>query len=188
MENILFVNSCVRKDSRTLRLAGHLLEKLKGNVSEVRLNNDNIAPLSEGSLSHHDKLIASEDFDDDMFSYARGFAAAGIIVIAAPYWDLSFPALLKVYIENINVCGVTFRYDENGIPKSLCRAKALYYVTTAGGPIIYNMGYDYIRALAENFYGINNIHFISAEGLDIYGVNTENILREAENKIDKMFY
>ncbi len=186
MKNILFVNSCVRKDSRTLRLADRLLEKLKGSVSEVRLDNGSIAPLDEGSLYRRDELIASEDFDDDMFSYARGFAAAGIIVIAAPYWDLSFPALLKVYIENINVCGVTFCYDENGIPKSLCRAEALYYVTTAGGPVIYDMGFDYIRTLAENFYGIKNIHRISAEGLDIYGTDVEKILKEAENKIDML--
>ncbi len=186
MENILFVNTCVRQDSRTLRLAKRLLEKLNGEVREVRPDKENIAPLNKSSLARRDALIASESFDADMFSYARDLAAADIIVIAAPYWDLSFPALLKTYVENINVCGVTFRYDENGIPKSLCRAKALYYVTTAGGPIIHNMGFDYIRALAEDFYEIKDIRFISADGLDIYGADTEKILAEAENKIDML--
>ncbi len=186
MEKILFVNTCVRQDSRTLRLAKRLLEKLKGDITEVRPDKDNIAPLCEGSLYHRDKLIASESFDAEGFAYARDFAAADIIVIAAPYWDLSFPALLKIYAENINVCGITFRYDENGVPISLCRAKTLYYITTAGGPIVHNMGFDYIRALAENFYGIKDIRFISAEGLDIYGADVEKILAEAENKIDML--
>ncbi len=31
-----------------------------------------------------------------MFLYAKDFAESDIIVIAAPYWDLSFPSILKV--------------------------------------------------------------------------------------------
>ena len=60
---------------------------------------------------------------------------ADIIVIAAPYWDLSFPAQLKDYIERVNAVGVTFDYDQEGIPYGLCRAKKLVYITTAGGNI-----------------------------------------------------
>ena len=37
------------------------------------------------------------------------------------------------YFEQINVLGITFVYTPEGYPKGLCRAKALYYVTTAGG-------------------------------------------------------
>lgn len=46
-----------------------------------------------------------------MFKYAHEFANADLIVIAAPFWDLSIPALLKVYIENIAVDGITFEYS-----------------------------------------------------------------------------
>ena len=72
-------------------------------------------------------------------------------MIAAPFWDLSFPASLRQYLEQVNVPGITFRYTEEGIPVSLCRARRLYYVTTAGGyyfPEEY--GYGYVKALAEN--------------------------------------
>lgn len=48
--------------------------------------------------------------------------------------DLSFPARLKIYLENIYVTGIVSKYDENGRPRGLCRAERLYYVTTAGGP------------------------------------------------------
>ena len=35
---ILYVNACVRKDSRTKRLADRLIEKLNGTVEEARLD------------------------------------------------------------------------------------------------------------------------------------------------------
>ena len=49
-----------------------------------------------------------------MFRYARQFAAADKIVIAAPLWDLSFPAQLKVYLENIYVTGIVTKYSDAG--------------------------------------------------------------------------
>ena len=36
----------------------------------------------------------------------RTIANADKIVIAAPFWDMSFPSLLKVYIENIYTIGI----------------------------------------------------------------------------------
>ena len=51
-----------------------------------------------------------------MFDLASQFQQADEIVIAAPYWDLSFPAILKLYLENIYVTGV-FR----NIPKQAGR-------------------------------------------------------------------
>lgn len=105
------------------------------------------------------------------------FANADTVVIAAPYYDLSFPAMLKQYFEQINVLGLTFTYSETGTPKGLCKAKDLYYVTTAGGPIISDeFGFGYVKALAKCFYGIENVYQIKAEGLDIIGADVEAIL------------
>ena len=56
------------------------------------------------------KMLADGAFQDPLFGLARQFAAADRIVIAAPYWDLSFPAALKQYVEQINVLGITFIY------------------------------------------------------------------------------
>ena len=121
-----------------------------------------------------------------MFKYAQQFANADIVLISAPYWDLSFPAILKTYIENINVNGITFSYSEKGYPVSLCKAKKLIYVTTSGGPIISDdFGFGYIKSLSENFYGINDINYIKAEGLDIWGANIQEILEKAKKDIEK---
>ena len=68
-----------------------------------------------------------------------------------------------------------------------CSVKRLFYVTTAGGPILSaEYGYGYVKALAEGFYQIPEIHLIKAEGLDIWGADVEAILREAEAGIDRL--
>ena len=119
-----------------------------------------------------------------MFDLARQFSDAEEIVIAVPYWDLSFPAALKQYFEQINVTGITFKYTEEGIPVGLCRARRLFYVTTAGGCYVpEEFGFGYIKALAQNFYGIPDIRQIRAVGLDIDGADVNAILSSVEDSI-----
>ena len=106
--NILFVNACVRKESRTLVLAKDILSREDGTVTEVDLTKENLLPLNRESLELRDRLLKAGRRDDPMFRYARQFAEADEIVIAAPFWDLSFPSMLKIYMEQITVTGVTF--------------------------------------------------------------------------------
>ena len=181
----LFINACVREESRTLRLAKRLLCRL-GEYEEICLEKSGLLPLNAERLRRRDELSAEKNFSAPEFFEARRFAESERIVIAAPYWDLMFPSLLKIYLENITVCGVTFYYTDEGVPKGLCRAKELYYVTTAGGPIFKNFGFDYVSSLAKDFYGVGKTEFISAEGLDIWGANVEKILKEAERAVDEL--
>lgn len=174
---ILFINACVRKQSRTLILAKRLLNTLEGDIKEVRLEEVKFPVVNEEFLNKRDALIGAGKFDDPMFILARDFANADSIVIAAPYYDLSFPAMLKAYFEQINVLGITFVYTESGIPQGLCKAKDLHYVTTAGGYIMSDApGFGYVKTLANTFYGIEEVHQIKAEGLDIVGADVEAIL------------
>lgn len=173
------MNACVREKSRTKRLAQALLAKLEGEVVSVNLEDICFDVTDEAYLKKRDRLIAEGAFDDDMFALARQFAQADTIVIAAPYWDLSFPAKLKQYIEAINVLGVTFEYTPEGFPKGLCKANKLYYVMTAGGNYVpEEFGFGYIKALAQNFYGISDVELIKAIGLDIAGADAEAILED----------
>ena len=181
---ILYINACVRKASRTKRLADQLISCLKGETEEVRLEEMRFGISDERFLAERDRLLAAGEYDHAMFAPARSFAAADLIVIAAPFWDLSFPAALKQYFEQINAIGITFRYTETGAPQGLCKAKKLYYVTTAGGPIGSDaFGYGYVKALAQTFYGIPDTEMISAEGLDMVGADTELILQDAFQRI-----
>ena len=180
---ILFVDVCVRGEhSRTRELAECYLKDKE--FTRLALAEENIKPLDKSRLEKRQRLIEKGDFSDEIFKYAKQFAEAEEIVIAAPYWDLSFPALLKIYIENICVVGVTFDYLSDGTSKSRCKAKKLTYITTAGGVIPErNFGFDYIKAVASEFFGIKEFECIKAEKFDIYGENHKAILENAKNKI-----
>jgi len=129
-------------------------------------------------------LLSKGDLQNPLFDLARQFAEAETIVIAAPYWDLSFPAMLKQYLEQINVVGITFKYTEEGIPVGLCSARRLFYVTTAGGNYVpEDYGFSYVKALAQNYYGIQNVRKIEADGLDIYGADVNAIMESAEDAL-----
>ncbi len=176
----LFINACVRKDSRTKWLAERLLAGLNEPVERLDLGGMTFPVVDEAYLLRRDRLIAAQRFDDPLFAPAAQFAAADSIVIAAPFWDLSFPAILKQYFEQINVIGVTFRYTPQGVPEGLCRAGRLTYVTTAGGEFVpEDYGFGYVKALAQTFYGIPDVRLIKAVGLDLVGADPEAILNAA---------
>ena len=96
---ILYTNACVRQESRTRRLAENLLEKLDAPIEEVHLEDIAFPAVDEAFLNRRDQLLQRGEYGDPMFALARQFAEAEKIVIAAPYWDLSFPATLKQYLE-----------------------------------------------------------------------------------------
>ena len=184
MDKVLFLNACISPDSRTLKLTETLLEKLGGDVQEVRLQELVLPMLDLKGIVKRNQASRENDFSDPVFDAAKQFAAADVIVIAAPYWDLMFPAVLKTYLENITVSGITFRYSDQGRPQSLCRAQSLYYVTTAGGFIGQNdFGFSYVKALSQIFFGITQIHRYTAEGLDIFGADVEKIMSKAKAAI-----
>ena len=186
-ESILYINACVRKESRTRKLAEKLLMKLAEPWEEICLENITFPTVNEEYLRMRDRLIAEGESGNPMFDLARQFTEAETIVIAAPYWDLSFPAMLKQYLELINVVGITFRYTEDGMPAGLCRADRLFYVTTAGGCYVpEEFGFGYIRSLAQNFYGIQDVRLVQAVGLDIDGADERSIMNAAEAALPDM--
>ena len=82
---VLFIDACVRDDSRTRKLSEALLSKLGGEVKRVPLKDIVFRVSDQSFLEKRDELIAKRQFDDEMFVLARDFAQAETIVIAAPY-------------------------------------------------------------------------------------------------------
>lgn len=188
MCKILFIDSTVRENSRTKELALHILKRLGESHEHLWLKDAAIPPLTREWLALREESSDRKSFEDPRFDYAKQFAAADIVVIAAPFWDNSFPAVLKKYIESVSVRGLTFEYTANGMPHGLCRAKTLIYVTTAGGTI-YNdaYGYGYIKELANVMFGIPEVYKFTAEGLDIVGADCDVIMKNAKDAADKFF-
>lgn len=188
MPTLLWINACIRgKDSRTLQLSQKLLDEIKEDnkndlafhIEEVRLSTENILPLNNERLERREELLSAGNTTDTMFDYANAMASADMIVISAPYWNMSFPALLQIFLEACSVQGITYDYAPDGTPLGLCHASDLYYVTTSGGIIgDCNFGYSYVNTLSKLF-GIGRVHFVSAQGLDMENANVSDILNNA---------
>lgn len=194
MENLLFINACVRGErSRTLKLARRFLEGYqKAHPNTVITQRDlcaqRLQPQYPEVLAERDELWAAGKLDQPMFEPARQFAAADKIVVATPFWDLSFPAVLKIYLERISVTDVTFGYDEQGAMVGLCRASKLLYVVTRGGNYAgtdLEMGTPMLRALCT-MYGIPELITLAAEGLDDVRQDKQALLDAALLRADAL--
>lgn len=181
----LFVNSIMRSKelSRTWRITQSFIDALPQNpgdeLIELDLRTADLHPISIEQADQRPALAAAGDLQHPLLKHAAQFAQADRIIIAAPYWDLSFPALLKLYVENIFVGGLTFRYSEEGRPVSLCRAKKMVYITTSGGRIgENNFGADYFAGICRMF-NITDFQCISAEFMDAQGMPNEQLLDTA---------
>ncbi len=169
MKQLYYINACVRQESRTKKIADEWIASLTEpyEINERNLSELSLQPLNEESLRQRSRLIAQGDYSSPYFDEAKLFASADLIVIAAPYWDFSFPSSVKVWVENISISGLTFRYTEQGFPEGLCRARKMVYFTTAGGMIgDNNFGYDYLRTLFRSLYGIPEAELHMKEYLD----------------------
>lgn len=194
MRRILFVNACIRgEQSRTLRLARGFLRRFGEShgdfeVETADLNALRLMPLYEDTLNARN--AAGDHFEDAQFDLARQFKAADLLVIAAPFWEGTFPAALHTYLERVCVTGFTFSCGEHGYTGH-CRAQEAVFITTRGG--IYEEGeavrdnhaYGFLRTVL-GMLGVRTLHTVAAEGLDIEGADVETILAKAEKRLETL--
>ena len=197
MSEVLFVNACVRGErSRTLALARRFLAEYAAahpgdRVTERDLMADRLEPQYPEVLERRNALWNAGELDGPLFAPARQFAAADKIVVAAPFWDLSYPAILKIYLERISVANITFGYDERGAMVGRCRAEKLLFITTRGGvysegPLAWmEMGQRQMEALCA-MYGIPGFSALIAEDLDNAALDGEAILRAAMERCPEL--
>lgn len=197
MEQLLFINACVRGEkSRSLKLARRFLDRWQqahpdGAITEVDLCKDRPVPQYPEVLAERDALWEAGKLDHPMFDLAHQFANADRIVMAAPFWELSFPAILKIYLERITVTNITFGYNEQGANVGLCKAGKLLLITTRGGNFSrpetawMEMGARQLEALCA-IYGIPSFQCLAAEGLDDIRNDKEAILAEAMSRADAL--
>lgn len=184
MKELLLVDCCIRgAQSRTRALADAFcaaLDSERFHLTRLFPEQEGMLPLTGAFFRQRQQLLEQGALDHPRFRYARQFAAADAVVFAAPFWDLSFPALLKIYVENISVDGITFGCNAQGI-HGLCRGSHLALLTTRGG--FYGgtpgeQGSRYLEALS-GFFGFSRYTCIAAEGLDADGTDPEALLARA---------
>ncbi|MGB1456516.1 FMN-dependent NADH-azoreductase [Spongiibacter marinus] len=90
------------------------------------------------------------------------------IVIAMPLYNLGVPSTFKAWIDHIARAGETFRYTENG-PQGLLHDRPVHIFAARGGQYVgtaMDTQSPYLRHIF-GLMGIESIHFIYAEGLNM---------------------
>lgn len=168
MKKLIFINACIRGEaSRTLRLATPLIAELskRYEITEIDLTDAQALPVNSGIYETRSTLGASAE-DIDM---AKAVANADRIVIAAPFWDMGIPAVLKTFIERISLSGITFSSNEDKSTRGNCKAEKLLYITTrgmeieTGSPL--EQGSSYLKAIAW-LWGIGKVETVAVSGTD----------------------
>ena len=191
---LLFVNGCISQrgeDSRTLALARAFLETwraghLDGEIETVSPE-DLLAlkPFEPEMLNDRDALAGIRCFDAPVFALARQFRAADRIVVAAPFWDLTFPAALRTYIEYISANGLTYHYEADCCHGD-CRGEKLAYLTSGGdAERPESLGVLYWKQLAAMF-GIPAFEYVFTGGLDLDPAKTDELLEAACEKARRL--
>ncbi len=183
MKKLLFVNSCPRgSESRTLQLAHAFLQEADANQWEVithDLNTMGLRSVDAETLAVKEPLCDARAWDHPLFKHTLEFQQADMVVIAAPYWDLSFPSILKVWVENMYARNLTFHYEDDRCI-GMCKGTEAVYITTSGSPIRENdWGTGYIKAVLHEL-GIQSFTSIKAEGLDLVGNDAQKIMEAAK--------
>ena len=172
---LLFVNCCISQRgeaSRTLALAKAYLEAFSKSRPDWQVETVSpeallaLRPFDAAALDARQALASVGAWDAPVFDLARQLRAADRIVVAAPFWDLSYPAALRTYIEYISANGVTYHYDAHGCHGD-CAAEELVYLTS-GGDVERpeSAGVLHWRQLAAMF-GVRRFSYVFAGGLDL---------------------
>lgn len=183
MEKILFINSCYNYEkSRTLYLANKIFEKFdidsKFDFEEIKLKDLHLLPLSEDRLKIRFDLTNKHLFDIDMLTYSKKILSADIVVVAAPFYDFSYPSILKLFIENISMPNLMYSYTKDGF-EGYARGRKFIYITTRGSELPDSEDFGYLN-LDRMFklFGFKESQLISFGGTDFY--------EEPKKKIDEL--
>lgn len=181
MKKLVYINACIRgEESRTGKLANAMLEVLgeRYDITEINISNMDLGCITAEEFTRRKKNGVPEE---DMH-YGNLIAQADRIVVAAPFWDMSFPAVLKVFIEHMCAPGLTFKYNPDGSHHPLCKAKKMLYITTRGGftetgsPL--EQGSSYLKAICW-LWGIPELETVAVCGTDVFTPE------EVENRINE---
>ena len=184
---LLFVDSCISQrgaDSRTRAVADAFLDTFRANHPGAEVETVTpeqllaLKPFDVEMLNDREALAGAGAFDAPVFDLARQFRGADAVVVAAPYWDLSYPAALRTYVEYISAVGLTYHYEADGCHGD-CKAQRLVYLTS-GGDFEHedSIGVLHWRQLC-GLVGVKRFDYVFAGGLDIDPAMTPDLVRGA---------
>lgn len=180
MKKLLYIDACIRDEmSRTKQIATPIVEALKQKyeVQTLVINDLDLSIVKKELITKRNNGV----IDPQVMSWAESVRDADRIVIAAPFWDMSFPAALKNFIELCSIFDVTFKSDEKTCYGN-CKAEKMLYITTRGMDIstgdVLEQGTPYLKAISW-LWGIGPMQVVSAQNMDYLSE------KEIEERISK---
>jgi len=129
------------------------------------------------SPSERKAIAVSDRYIDELI-------AADELVISTPIYNLSIPAALKAWIDQIVRFGRTFERGASGFA-GLVKGKTVSVIVASGSEFrpgtpggAYNHLEPYLRAIL-GFVGITDVRFVYAHSLNVEGPQREQVIAEA---------
>lgn len=189
--------------SRTLSVSQEFLATLKEKhpnvqVDELDLSTTELPPVLDTNVNAKYVMMAGGQLDAESLASWKKVAALSeqfmsydLYLITAPMWNFSIPYLLKHYIDVIMQAGILFHFTEQG-PKGFAKYEKMVCITSRGSdysPGTHMHALDlqepYLRAIF-GLAGIEEIHFIHAQPMDLAPGLTQAALEKAKEEARQM--
>ena len=182
MKKLVVIDACIRgEESRTRRIAEPILEALakRYEITRFDLTQMPMEPLTPATYAER----AAGQVPEWAVEASKTVAAADRIVVVAPFWDMSFPAVLKVFFEHISLFDITFT-DNGRSCVGKCKCEKVMYITSRGMNIptgdAREQGSSYLHALSE-LWDLGPILTVAAWNMDY--ATPEEIDKKIENTV-----
>ena len=179
MKKLIVIDACIRgEESRTRRIAEPIVGALakRYEITRFDLTKMDIAPLTPETYAQR----MAGDVPAWAVEAAKALAEADRIVVAAPFWDMSFPAVVKTFFEHTSLFDITFT-DNGRTCVGKCKCEKVMYITTRGMNIptgdARDQGSSYLQALSQ-LWDLGIVLTVAAWNMDY------STPEELEEKID----
>ncbi|QTC42650.1 FMN-dependent NADH-azoreductase [Bacillus sp. V3] len=185
MTKVLYITAHPHDDSQSFSMAAGkaFIDKYKDvnpahEVVAIDLYKEDIPQIDADVFSGWGKLQTGKGFEElsdsekakvgRLTELVDQFVEADKYVFVTPFWNFSFPPVMKAYIDAVSVAGKTFKYTEHGPIGLLTDKKALHIQARGGvyseGPAAQmEMGHRYLDIMMQ-FYGVPSFEGLFIEG------------------------
>lgn len=209
MKKLLYitVNSKTEEQSTSKtvgrKLVNAILEKLPDTqVEELDLYSAHIPQLKGCYFEGRSAIVSTEKKNqltpeeqgevETIINLCNQFRDADIYVLASPMWSLSFPSVLKEYIDCVIQSGKTIAFEDNK-PYGLLgnKPRVFIYVQSSGGKIPWilkpalNKGLNYVQDIMK-FLGISVFEELLVDGTGTSEAERQKAIEKACEKIPGM--
>ena len=180
---VAVIDSTIRKESRTREILNNVINHYKGEV-DFKVYDINEYELIPTNKYNFDQKGSEEIY----FEISKEISSMDGLIIAAPFWDMTYPALLKVFLEKLSIPNVMF-LDGTKEVVGLSNNKFMLFITTRGLNIETYSKYDgaspSLKALCE-LWGIPKFICVGTSNMDYssLGEIKEKINTASEEAID----